>query len=191
VGIKFRISCWGKPIKRGEVGRAGASAEIFTLPHAPTHPPVRRRRRGSRRKEWPENYHAFRQPRLAQAAKLVGAQQSKPARGEPSLPLDRYVGDHGDPWYGTIKVRRTGDVLAVQFPRSTGMDSVLVHHQYDTFRTRPALRWIESAFVTFTIDADGKVDRVRMKAVSPLADFSFDYHDLDFAPVTAAAKGGK
>ena len=42
--------------------------------------------------------------------------------------------------------------------------------------------------MTFAIDADGKVDRVRMKPVSPLADFSFDYQDLDFTPVAAAAE---
>ncbi|WP_294173464.1 serine hydrolase [uncultured Sphingomonas sp.] len=137
---------------------------------------------------WPGKYHAFRQSRLAEAAKLVTAAQAKPARVGPSLSLDRYVGDYADPWYGTIKVRRSGRALAIQFPHSRGMDSVLVHHQYDTFRTRPALRWIEPAYVTFSIDADGKVDRIRMKPVSPLADFSFDYQDLDFAPVAASAK---
>ncbi|MEO7364967.1 MAG: serine hydrolase [Sphingomicrobium sp.] len=135
---------------------------------------------------WPEKYHAFKAARLAEAAKLVGAQQAKPARVGPSLPLDNYVGDYVDPWYGTIKVRRAGAALAIQFPHSSGMDSVLVHHQYDSFRTQPALRWIEPAYVTFSIDADGKVDRVRMKPVSPLADFSFDFQDLDFAPVATA-----
>ncbi|WP_309662408.1 serine hydrolase [Sphingomonas sp.] len=140
---------------------------------------------------WPEKYHAYRLARLAEAARLVGAQQAKPARVGPSLPLDRYVGDYADPWYGTIKVRRAGSALAIQFPHSRGMDSVLAHHQYDTFRTQPALRWIEPAYVTFSIDADGKVDRVRMKPVSPLADFSFDYQDLDFAPVAAAGQGAK
>ena len=36
-------------------------------------------------------------------------------------------------------------------------------------------------------DADGKVDRVRMKTVSPIADFSYDYQDLTFVPVAAPA----
>ncbi len=135
---------------------------------------------------WPEKIHAYKQTRLAAAAKLVNAKQATPARVGPSLPLDRYVGDYSDPWYGTIHVRRTADALAIQFPHSTGMDGTLIHHQYDTFRTQPRLRWIEPAYVTFSIDADGKVDRVRMKPVSPLADFSFDYQDLDFTPVVAA-----
>ena len=36
--------------------------------------------------------------------------------------------------------------------------------------------------MTFSLDADGNVDRITMKAVSPLADFSYDYHDLLFTP---------
>jgi hypothetical protein len=37
--------------------------------------------------------------------------------------------------------------------------------------------------VTFSLDAEGKVDRITMKAVSPIADFSYDYQDLLFTPV--------
>jgi len=59
---------------------------------------------------------------------------------------------------------------------------VLEHFQYDTFVTRFDDRTIEPAYVTFDLDADGKVDRITMKAVSPLADFSYDYHDLLFTP---------
>ena len=39
------------------------------------------------------------------------------------------------------------------------------------------------AFVTFTLKPDGSIDEMRMKAVSPLTDFSFDFHDLLFRPV--------
>jgi hypothetical protein len=63
------------------------------------------------------------------------------------------------------------------------MKARLEHWQYDTFRTAFTDKAIEPAYVTFSLDADGKVDRVTMKAVSPLADFSYDYHDLLFTPV--------
>jgi hypothetical protein len=39
--------------------------------------------------------------------------------------------------------------------------------------------------VTFGLDANGKVERVTMKPVSPIADFSYDYQDLLFTPVAA------
>jgi CubicO group peptidase (beta-lactamase class C family) len=133
--------------------------------------------------QWPEKWHAFKINRLNQAAKQVQAAEAKPAKVGPSLSLGRYVGDYSDPWYGTIKVRQSGTGLAVDFPHSSGMEGPLTHYQYDTFKTNPKLDWVEPAYVSFSIDANGKVDRVTMKPVSPTADFSWDYQDLLFTPV--------
>ena len=62
------------------------------------------------------------------------------------------------------------------------MEGTLEHWQYDTFRTRLTDKSIEPAYVTFGLDAEGRVERVTMKPVSPLADFSYDYQDLLFTP---------
>jgi CubicO group peptidase (beta-lactamase class C family) len=141
--------------------------------------------------QWPEKYHAFRQERLQAAAAQVQTEVAKPAKIGPSLPLDRYVGDYADPWYGTIKVRRSGPGLHIEFPHSTGMEGPLAHHQYDTFRTNPKLEWVEPAYVTFSLDANGKIDRVTMKAVSPTSDFSYDFQDLLFTPIASRALSEK
>jgi hypothetical protein len=134
---------------------------------------------------WPEKFHKFKLGRLAAAAKEVEAVEAKPAAVGPSLPLDHYVGDYTDPWYGTIKVREAQNGLRIDFPHSTGMGGALTHYQYDTFKTKPALDWVEPAYVTFSIDENGKVNRVTMKPVSPAADFSWDYQDLLFTPEVA------
>jgi CubicO group peptidase (beta-lactamase class C family) len=135
--------------------------------------------------QWPEKWHSFKINRLTQAAKQVQTAEAKPVRIGPSLPLANYVGEYTDPWYGTIKVRQSAKGLAIDFPHSTGMEGPLTHYQYDTFKMNPALDWVEPAYVTFSIGADGKVDRVTMKPVSPRADFSWDYQDLSFTPATA------
>jgi hypothetical protein len=62
------------------------------------------------------------------------------------------------------------------------MEGALEHVQYDTFRTRWSDRDIEDAYVTFTLDPQGKVASIAMAPVSPTADFSFDYQDLRFVP---------
>ena len=111
--------------------------------------------------QWPEKLHAWKINQLNEAAKTVTAQTTKPAGVGPSLALDRYTGDFADPWYGTIQVRRSGKGLTIDFPHSTGMDGPLTHYQYDTFRTNPTISWVEPAYVTFSLDADGKVERVR------------------------------
>ena len=135
---------------------------------------------------WPEKFHQYKLNKLNAAAKEVQTVAAKPAAVGPSLPLDRYVGDYTDPWYGTIKVRQSAKGLTIDFPHSSGMEGPLTHYQYDTFKTNPALDWVEPAYVTFSIDADGKVDRVTMKSVSPVADFSWDYQDLTFTPANSA-----
>ena len=141
---------------------------------------------GASLNRWPEKFHEWKIGRLNAAAKQVQTAAAKPAAIGPSLPLERYAGEYTDPWYGTIKVSQSGKGLAIAFPHSSGMEGPLTHYQYDTFRTNPALDWVEPAYVTFSIGADGKVDRVTMKTVSPAADFSWDYQDLLFTPAEAA-----
>jgi hypothetical protein len=63
----------------------------------------------------------------------------------------------------------------------------LQHWQYDTFKAHWRERTIEDAFVTFALNPDGSINHFTMAAVSPLADFSFDYQDLYFTPQKAPA----
>jgi Domain of unknown function (DUF3471) len=72
--------------------------------------------------------------------------------------------------------------LSIRFQHTPGLSGPLEHVRHDTFRTRWADRTLEDAYVTFALDAQGRVERMTMRAISPLADFSFDYHDLLFRP---------
>jgi hypothetical protein len=65
------------------------------------------------------------------------------------------------------------------------MNGTLDHWQYDTFKTTFVDRQIEPALVTFGVGAEGQVERITMKAVSPIADFSYDYQDLHFTRIAA------
>lgn len=106
----------------------------------------------------------------------------------PSRPLTAYAGDFKDAWYGPVSIRHAGGKLAMDFTLTPGMTGELTPWRYDTFRVTWRNRSIEPAYVTFSFDAEGKIDRIAMQPVSPLADFSFDYQDLDLRPVPA--KGG-
>lgn len=134
---------------------------------------------------WPEKWAALAKKRVAAGVAALKAQQAKPAKVGPSLPLGRYAGTFTDPWYGNIEIKPAGKGLAIDFKSTPRMGGRLEHWQYDTFVTRFDDKTIEPAYVTFALDAEGKVDRITMKAVSPLADFSYDYHDLLFTPAAA------
>lgn len=141
---------------------------------------------GRPKADWPEKWSALTKSQVAEAQKTLKATQAKPAKIGPSLAAVRYAGDYADPWYGNIAVREDKGRLTIDFQSTPRMRGTLEHWQYDSFITRFEDKSIEPAYVTFGLDADGKVDRVTMKPVSPIADFSYDYQDLLFTPARSA-----
>jgi CubicO group peptidase (beta-lactamase class C family) len=133
--------------------------------------------------DWPAKFRALKQQRLGDALKALQARAASPASVGPSLPLERYVGTYADAWYGNIEVALTNGKLTIDFKSTPRMGGTLEHWQYDSFVTRLDDKAIEPAYVTFGLNADGKVERITMKPVSPAADFSYDYQDLLFTPV--------
>ncbi|HEY2808259.1 MAG TPA: serine hydrolase [Steroidobacteraceae bacterium] len=141
---------------------------------------------GLPRTDWVARYQAEKKRRVSEALNALKAQTAKPTPVGPSLPLKRYTGTFADPWYGNIEVTEADGALHIDFKSTPRMSGTLAHWQYDTFVTQLTDKSIEPAYVTFGLGAQGDIERVTMKAVSPLADFSYDYQDLLFAPVTKA-----
>jgi CubicO group peptidase (beta-lactamase class C family) len=115
--------------------------------------------------------------------KMQKAAQARAADSKPSLPLEKYAGDYSDPWYGKVTIRQENGGLVLNFERTPKGLADLQHWQYDTFKAHWRDRTVEDAFVTFALRPDGSIDHFTMVAVSPLADFSFDYQDLYFTAV--------
>ena len=142
---------------------------------------------GLPKQDWPARFGAYRRQRIAAAGATVAARQKAPAKIGPSLPLARYAGRYVDPWYGPLTVAADATGLKVSFDPTPRMTGRLAHYQYDTFVARFDDPAIEPAYLTFALDAEGKVARITAKLVSPIADFSFDYADLAFAPAAVPA----
>ncbi|WP_372018312.1 serine hydrolase [Pseudoxanthomonas sp. 10H] len=137
-------------------------------------------------RDWVAAFSTWNRERLAGGlAALEGAGKASRKASRPSLPAAGYAGDYADAWYGPIAVAERDGKLRIDFRQTPDMAGTLSHWQYDTFRADWDDASIEPAYVTFALDADGKVERITMKAVSPLADFSYDYQDLLFQPKTA------
>ena len=141
--------------------------------------------------DWPTRFAAFKRARIAGAEAAVAKATGSPAKAGPSLALAGYAGRYEDPWYGTMAVTSDAKGLAVDFTTTPQMTGRLRHHQYDTFVADFDDPAIEDAYLTFALDAEGKVARVTAKPVSPIADFSFDYADLLFTPKAAGQPAGK
>ncbi|WDM66430.1 serine hydrolase [Xanthomonas cucurbitae] len=113
-------------------------------------------------------------------------QQARVARSTPSLPLAAYAATYRDPWYGEVVIRQDGARLRMQFAKTPQLVGTLEHWQHDSFIVRWDDRSLNAdAFVNFALTPDGAVRELRMQALSPLTDFSFDFQDLVLTPVAA------
>lgn len=135
--------------------------------------------------DWLAGYLAARaRPDSASAAAGRNAEADRGATGPPSLPLDAYAGTYRDVWYGDVTITREGEGLVIRFSKTPVLVGDLEHFGHDTFIARWRDRELRAdAYVTFDLDPDGTVQEVRMRAVSPLTDFSYDFHDLLLRPV--------
>ncbi|NGZ86255.1 serine hydrolase [Duganella sp. SAP-35] len=133
--------------------------------------------------DWPAKFQAFSKQQVTQGLDLLKSAQASPAKVGPSVTPASLAGTYKDPWYGDIEIAATPAGLGIDFKSTPRMGGKLEHWQYDTYITRFDDKTIEPAYVTFALDQDGKVARMTMKAASPIADFSWDYHDLNFTPV--------
>ncbi|XLZ68285.1 serine hydrolase [Massilia sp. SR12] len=117
---------------------------------------------------------------LARQGKLTSA---RAAASKPSLPLAAYNGDYSDAWYGTVNIKQEGGKQVMAFTRTPDLTGTMEHFQHDTF----IVRWKErnfnaDAYVTFSLNPDGSIERMKMAPVSTETDFSYDFADLSFTP---------
>jgi CubicO group peptidase (beta-lactamase class C family) len=125
-----------------------------------------------------EEMHAKEKARLAKTS------ASRTAKSQPSLPRSAYDGDYQDPWYGIATIKHVGGRQVLSLSRTPDLTGELEHFQHDTF----IVRWKErnfnaDAYVTFALNPDGSIERMKMQPISTETDFSYDFQDLNFTPV--------
>jgi CubicO group peptidase (beta-lactamase class C family) len=109
---------------------------------------------------------------------------TRDSTAHPALPLAGYAGTYRDSWYGDVAVTEEKGHLVMRFGHTPLLIGDLVPWQYETFLVRWRDRELRAdAFVTFTLDAEGRVASARMEPASPSVDFSFDFGDLNLRRV--------
>lgn len=134
---------------------------------------------GAPPRDWSAIFLARHRAALAKQAAAVQAVTAARVPGtKPSLALERYTGTYADTMYGDAKVSLEQGKLVVRYGPSFTGD--LEPWNYDTFRAT----WREAregaAFVTFTLDAAGKVDRMKIEGITT-------FHAVPGAADSAAA----
>lgn len=105
------------------------------------------------------------------AARIMGT--------KPSLSIANYAGTYGDNLYGDVTISQENGRLVMRFGPSPNFVADLEHWHLDTFeiKWRPSVAYnFPRGFVTFTIDKNGKTDRLTVD--QPNNDFWFYELDL-------------
>jgi hypothetical protein len=110
------------------------------------------------------------------------AEQEKKNAG--SFNIAPYVGVYIDQWFGEIEISNKNGKAWVASKRSPKLNGTLFPYKGNTLIVRWNDRSMDAdAFLVFSTDMDGKPSGIKMNAISPLTDFSFDFQDLDFKRV--------
>lgn len=98
--------------------------------------------------------------------------------------LSDYTGTFRDPWFGDIVISVKNGKPWFHSIRSPKLSGEMLYYKGNTFVAKWNDRSMDAdAFVQFSLDKEGRAVGIKMNAISPLTDFSFDFHDLDFVRV--------
>lgn len=101
--------------------------------------------------------------------------------GNGNMPHINPKGTYRDAWFGDVEVTEKAGQLYFESKRSKQLKGNLYFYKGNTFIVRWDDRSLDAdAYLVFSLDKEGIPEGIRMSAISPLTDFSFDFQDLDF-----------
>jgi len=94
------------------------------------------------------------------------------------------TGTYHDNWLGDVVISMKDGKLWFNAKHSPKLNGQVLPYKGDTFVIKWAYRSMEAdAYAMFSFDENGKPSGLKLKPISPLTDFSFDFQDLDFKKV--------
>jgi len=95
-----------------------------------------------------------------------------------------YAGTYRDAWLGEVVISVQNGNLWFDSKRSPKLTGQMFPYKGNSFVVKWRDRSMDAdAFVNFSLDTNGKASGIKMKPISPLTDFSYDFQDLDFQRV--------
>ncbi|MEJ7588063.1 MAG: DUF3471 domain-containing protein [Ferruginibacter sp.] len=92
-----------------------------------------------------------------------------------------FTGTYTDNWFGDIEISVKNGKLWFDSKRSFFLTGEMLPYKGNTFIAKWTDRSMDAdAFVQFDLDNNGRASRIKMKPISILTDFSFDFQDLEF-----------
>jgi hypothetical protein len=118
--------------------------------------------------------------RRGAAAGSVGRRGAE-GTGAPRTNMTPYLGIYRDPWLGEIVISMKDGKPWFDSKRSPKLTGEMLPYKGNSFIVKWRDRSMDAdAYVIFGLDERGLASSIKMKPISPLTDFSYDFQDLDF-----------
>ena len=93
---------------------------------------------------------------------------------------EQYLGTYNDAWFGDVTISQQNNNVRIICKNSPNLKGELLPFSNNTF----IIKWDDQsydadAFLIFEYDETGKAISAKMKPISDVTDFSFDFEDLD------------
>ena len=139
---------------------------------------------GNPEKDWVDFYDKIMKSRVASADEITDEVWAtvKANQANKKLKIDKkaLVGTYKDNWFGDVEIYEKKGKLIFESKRSPQLTGEMFFYKDNIY----AIKWYNEYFhadaFVFADIKDGKMIGFKMKAISPLTDFSYDFHDLDF-----------
>ena len=123
--------------------------------------------RATPERDWAAEYMKVRAKNMAMAKETNDKRLAQRATGtKPSLDLSKYAGTYADSMYGEVTISQTAQSPKLRARYGTMFSGELEHWHYDTFRATWDERTMGRSFITFALDADGKVKNVEVEGLA-------------------------
>ena len=115
------------------------------------------------------------------AAGVAGSRRGVVGSGAVLPDWSMYLGKYKDAWLGEVVISLKNGKLWFDSKRSPKLTGELLPFKGNSFVVKWNDRSMDAdAYVIFSLDERGLASGIRMKPISPLTDFSYDFQDLDF-----------
>ncbi|KMQ67638.1 beta-lactamase [Chryseobacterium sp. FH2] len=93
---------------------------------------------------------------------------------------DQFVGVYNDIWFGDAEISQQGNTYRIACKDSPRLKGELLPYSNNSFIVKWDDRSYDAdAYIIFDYDETGKAQSARLKPISDVTDFSFDFDDLD------------
>ena len=126
-------------------------------------------------------YSSIRKKQLANEKRVVDSiWKDVEAVGKRAVDMSIYVGTYRDAWFGDVVISVKDGKPWFDSKRSPKLTGELLPYKGNTFIAKWRDRSMNAdAYVLFELDERGVGSAIRMRPVSPLTDFSYDFQDLE------------